>query len=144
MACILQLVGPSGSGKTTVIVNVSRKLKALGFKVAVLKHTHHQIDVPGKDSWRFLEEGGVEYVVVLRGSGERIAVFTRDTSLDEVIEDLSTKVDVILVEGFKDLKLGYKIELREGSNLEIVAEEALNNALECLRKSKENLNTLTS
>gem|GEM_PF-2022164 len=39
MTCIVQLVGPSGSGKTRVIVSVSRRLKNLGFKVAVVKHT---------------------------------------------------------------------------------------------------------
>jgi molybdopterin-guanine dinucleotide biosynthesis protein B len=135
MTCIVQLVGPSGSGKTRVIVSVSRRLKNLGFKVAVVKHTHHHVDVPGKDSWRFIEEGGADYAVVLRGSGERVAVFTRDQSIDRVVGELSKTVDVILVEGFKDLRLGYKVELGEGENLEEVSEKVLEELLECLRKA---------
>ena len=135
MACIVQLVGPSGSGKTTVIVSVSRRLKNMGFKVAVVKHTHHSVDVPGKDSWRFVEEGGVDYAVVLRGSGERVAVFTRDQSIDRIVGELSKTVDVILVEGFKDLRLGYKVELGGGENLEEVSEKVLEELIECLRKT---------
>lgn len=135
MTCIVQLVGPSGSGKTTVIVSVSRRLKNLGFKVAVVKHTHHHVDVPGKDSWRFIEEGGADYAVVLRGSGERVAVFTGDQSIDRVVGELSKTVDVILVEGFEDLRLGYKVELGGGENLEEVSEKVLEELLECLRKA---------
>jgi len=44
-------------------------------------------------------------------------------------------VDVILVEGFKDLRLGYKVELGGGENLEEVSEKVLEELLECLRKA---------
>jgi molybdopterin-guanine dinucleotide biosynthesis protein MobB len=134
MTCIVQLVGPSGSGKTRVIVSVSRRLKNLGFKVAVVKHTP-PCRCASKDSWRFIEEGGADYAVVLRGSGERVAVFTRDQSIDRVVGELSKTVDVILVEGFKDLRLGYKVELGGGENLEEVSEKVLEELLECLRKA---------
>ena len=99
VGCVIQVVGPSGSGKTTTIVKVVRSLRELGFKVAVLKHTHHEIDVPGKDSWRFLEEGGAEASIVVRGDGERVAIFTR-LSLEDILEVLRLSFDVVLVEGF--------------------------------------------
>jgi len=144
MTCIVQLVGPSGSGKTTVIVSVSRRLKNLGFKVAVVKHTHHHVDVPGKDSWRFLEEGGADYAIVFKGSGERIATFTKDKSLEELIKEATNKVDVILVEGFKDLKIGHRIELTRGEDTTRIVEEAINHLVKCLEsKPRENLNTPT-
>ncbi|GBF09571.1 molybdopterin-guanine dinucleotide biosynthesis protein MobB [Aeropyrum pernix] len=110
--CIVQIVGPSGSGKTSLIVSVVRQLSERGIKVAVVKHTHHDIDTPGKDSWRFLEEAGASYAAVVKGRGERVAVFTRDTSLHAVLEYLARKVDIIIVEGFKNLRLGgLKIDL---------------------------------
>ena len=144
MTCIVQLVGPSGSGKTTVIVSVSRRLKNLGFKVTVVKHTHHHVDVPGKDSWRFIEEGGADYAIVFKGSGERIAMFTKDKSLEELIKEATNKVDVILVEGFKDLKIGHRIELTEGEDTTRIVEEAINHLVKCLEnKPRENLNTPT-
>jgi molybdopterin-guanine dinucleotide biosynthesis protein B len=144
MVCILQVIGPSGSGKTTVLVEVSRRLKTMGFKVLVLKHTHHDIDVPGKDSWRFLEEGGADYAIVFRGSGERVAVFTKDRSLEELVEEATSKVDVILVEGFKDLRLGYKVELVRGEDTVKVVKSALDYLIKCLEHGAgEDLNTLS-
>jgi molybdopterin-guanine dinucleotide biosynthesis protein len=62
-------------------------------------------------------------------------VFTRDQSIDRVVGELSKTVDVILVEGFKDLRLGYKVELGGGENLEEVSEKVLEELLECLRKT---------
>jgi molybdopterin-guanine dinucleotide biosynthesis protein B len=144
MVCILQVIGPSGSGKTTVIVEVSKRLKTMGFNVLVLKHTHHNIDIPGKDSWRFLEEGGADYAIVFKGSGERIATFTKDKSLEELIKEATNKVDVILVEGFKDLKIGHRIELTKGEDTTRIVEEAINHLVKCLEnKPRENLNTPT-
>lgn len=98
--CVVKVVGPSGSGKTSAIVAASRILKGRGLRVAVVKHTHHDIDTPGKDSWRFLEEGGVDFSVVVKGGGERVAFFTSMKPW-EVLELIGGLVDVVLVEGFK-------------------------------------------
>jgi len=140
VVCVVQLVGPSGSGKTTVIVEVSRRLKMMGYKVAVLKHTHHDIDVPGKDSWRFLEEGGVDYSIVFRGSGDRVAIFTKQ-SLEKLVEEIEGKVNVILVEGFKNINLdgirnvkAHRIEVMRGENLVEVMEKTLNHIIQCLKE----------
>ncbi|MDM7274702.1 MAG: molybdopterin-guanine dinucleotide biosynthesis protein B [Thermoprotei archaeon] len=120
--CVVQVVGPSGSGKTSSIVRSAMKFKAMGLKVAVLKHTHHQVDVAHKDSWRFIEEGLADYSIVVMGSGERVAVFLRDSSLDEVMEIVEGKVDVVLIEGFKYLNFGYKVETGLGADPERVSE----------------------
>jgi len=128
VVCVVQFIGPSGSGKTSYIVALSRILKSHGLRVAVLKHTHHSVDVPGKDSWRFVEEGGADYSIVVRGSGDRVAIFTRDKSLESIVEWLEGRVDVVLVEGFKDLQLGYKVDLT------VDADNAINKALEYLER----------
>ncbi len=128
MACVVQVVGPSGSGKTRAIVGAVRELKSMGLRVAVLKHTHHDVDVPWKDSWRFLEEGGADASILVKGEGERVAVFTR-MGLGEVLGLLRLSFDVVLVEGFssKPLEADAVVDSRElgGSSdklLKLVAE----------------------
>ncbi len=107
--CAVQVVGPSGSGKTTVIVEAARRLAAGGVRVAVLKHTHHDIDVAGKDSWRFLEEGEALASVIVKGSGERLALFTR-LPPEAVLQLLKGLVDAVLIEGFKDIAVAPRVE----------------------------------
>ncbi|MEM0340084.1 MAG: molybdopterin-guanine dinucleotide biosynthesis protein B [Acidilobaceae archaeon] len=109
--CIVQVVGPSGSGKTTSIVRALTLLKERGVRTGAIKHTHHEIDVAHKDSWRFLNEGLADYSIVVMDSGEKAAVFARGWGLQEVLEFLKDKVDVAIVEGSRDLELGPRIEL---------------------------------
>jgi molybdopterin-guanine dinucleotide biosynthesis protein B len=110
---VVKVVGPSGSGKTTAIVEAVRRLKAMGLRVAVLKHTHHDIDTPGKDSWRFLEEGGADASIVVKGGGERVAVFAR-MPVEDVLRLLSLSFDVVLVEGFRGSGLPAHATLQAG------------------------------
>ncbi len=63
------ICGWSGSGKTSLIESVVPHLCRKGLKVAVLKHTDHeiQVDHPGKDSDRLFRSGAD---VFLSGSQE--------------------------------------------------------------------------
>lgn len=96
--------GPSGGGKTTLLEGVVRRLKERGWRVAVIKHTHHRVllDRPGKDSWR-LGEAGADIVAV--SSPDRLAIFEhvgRELGLKQLLPSLQGRVDVVLCEGFKD------------------------------------------
>ncbi len=98
----LGFCGYSDSGKTTMICDVLDRLK--NYRVAVIKHTPHGVDMRGKDSMRFREHGAEE--VVLLGREE---VRIRDaTSLFSVLKSLDD-YDVILVEGFKEYKFLRKV-----------------------------------
>ena len=61
----ISFVGYSNSGKTTLIEQLVRELKKLGYRVATVKHAPHGFDMdrPGKDSYR-LKEAGSDVVVV--------------------------------------------------------------------------------
>jgi len=103
MAAIVSFVGKSGSGKTTIIEGAIRELKKKGYRVAVVKHAHHgfEMDRPGKDSWRFAQAGSD---IVAVSSPGRVAFLEHvDDELDyeQVISRIGSKVDIILVEGFK-------------------------------------------
>ena len=55
----LAFVGRSKTGKTTVIEKLIPALREKGFKIAVIKHHHHDfdIDIPGKDTYRYKQAG---------------------------------------------------------------------------------------
>jgi molybdopterin-guanine dinucleotide biosynthesis protein B len=47
---IVGIVGYKDSGKTTLTRRLAHELTGKGYKVAVIKHTHHTLDAPGKDT----------------------------------------------------------------------------------------------
>ncbi|MGC8969497.1 MAG: molybdopterin-guanine dinucleotide biosynthesis protein B [Conexivisphaera sp.] len=100
---VVAVVGGRKSGKTTVVEAITRELTESGYRVAVLKHIHHDefdFDVPGKDTWRAFRAGSVAVVgasssrafLGIRGS-PRLPVLLR------LVEELS-EPDIVLLEGF--------------------------------------------
>ena len=101
---VIGLAGWSGSGKTTLITKVVPVLIRRGFKIATIKHAHHEFDIdrPGKDSWLHREAGASEVIV---SSGRRWALVHElrsepEPPLAELLAKLSP-VDFVIVEGFK-------------------------------------------
>jgi len=90
---LFQLVGRSGSGKTLAIERATRLLRRRGLRVAVLKHSHHRLDLPGKDTARF-RRAGSELVVF---SSEQTVLFS---DWDPAALARVLPVDVVLIEGF--------------------------------------------
>ena len=102
----VSFVGNSNSGKTTLIEQLVRELKKLGYRVATVKHAPHgfNIDRPGKDSYR-LKEAGSDVVVV--SSPTQLALIKdieTEASLSQIATLIGNKVDIILLEGFKSTK----------------------------------------
>ena len=63
---VVGFTGHSGSGKTTLIEKVLVTLRSRDRTVSAIKSSHHgtDVDVPGKDSWRFRQAGAEEVVLV--------------------------------------------------------------------------------
>lgn len=104
---ILGFCAYSGTGKTTLLTQLIPLLKAQGLRLAVIKHTHHVIDVdkPGKDSYR-MREAGAEQVIL--ASKQRLIVMrelpqAHDEALlaDALAAIPAGSADLILIEGFK-------------------------------------------
>ncbi|MFC1905318.1 molybdopterin-guanine dinucleotide biosynthesis protein B [Chloroflexota bacterium] len=137
MSAIVSFYGNSGSGKTTLIESCVRELKKKGFTVAVIKHAHHgfEMDKPGKDSWRFAQ-AGTDIVAV--SSPGRLAVIERvdgELYYDQVISRIDGKVDIILVEGFKQL-CKVKVEVSDSENIKDVG-KIVDFLIEQIQKSKK-------
>ncbi|MEN8144170.1 MAG: molybdopterin-guanine dinucleotide biosynthesis protein MobB [Gemmatimonadota bacterium] len=75
---LLCVAGASGTGKTTLLERLLDHLPTDRGRVALLKHTHHELDwhPPGKDSTRFWQAGAGVVVVV---DPVQKASFTRAT-----------------------------------------------------------------
>ncbi len=109
---IISITGRSGSGKTTLMEKLIPELVRRHYKVATVKHDVHsfEFDKKGKDSWRHKKAGSSIAVV---SSPKRIAIFRdaeRDLTLEEIREDHTKGVDIILAEGYKN-SLHPKIEV---------------------------------
>jgi molybdopterin-guanine dinucleotide biosynthesis protein MobB len=141
---IVSFVGNSGAGKTTLLEKVVRELKARGYRVAVIKHSHHdfQIDHQGKDSWRFAQAGS-DCVVI--SSPARVAMVQSalggEPSLDELVNLVADRVDIVLTEGFRGsgkpqvlvarAALGPDPDLERGEHLAIVSDQPLDTNTPC-------------
>lgn len=104
---IVGIVGKKNSGKTTLLVGVAAELGRRGFRVASVKHGHHdaEIDQPGSDSWRHVHEGGVEGVLLLTGRRVSMVLHTPEEEPDlraSIQRHFGARdFDIVLVEGFK-------------------------------------------
>ena len=106
-----------GSGKTTLIERLIPALQARGLTVSTIKHTHHhhiELDVPGKDSHRHRLAGASEVIVASDTGWARIAARSRAREPARACWRSCEPVDVVLVEGFKQLEGLRRVEVFRG------------------------------
>ena len=109
MLKVVGIVGYQDSGKTTLTRALARELTGRGYEVAVIKHSSHHLDLPGKDTAALREAVGQVGFISPRES----AVFwKKPLSLENIIPYL--EADIILVEGFKKEKTFPKIACLRG------------------------------
>ena len=98
------ITGWKNSGKTTLVERLLTELTGRGFSVSTVKRAHHDVDIdqPGRDSFRHRAAGASE---VMLASPTRWALMheLRDQAEPELTHHLArmTRVDLVLVEGFK-------------------------------------------
>lgn len=112
----------SGTGKTTFMEKLIAELVRRGYKVGAIKSDAHgfEIDVPGKDSWRFAQAGAVATAIVGPRKFALIQETTAKKDLDEVA-GMMQGVDLILVEGYKIAKKPRIEIVRQDKGTEIIS-----------------------
>ncbi|MEM4970936.1 MAG: molybdopterin-guanine dinucleotide biosynthesis protein MobB [Sulfolobales archaeon] len=136
--CVIHVIGSRDSGKTSAIVEALKHLSAMGYKVAVIKHTHHSVDTPFKDTWRYIHNGGALISVAVKDLGEEIAIFIDGNrggdAAREVLSKIIESVDLVIVEGYSGVYLGDEIHIDRPSDIPIIANEILSRALKCVER----------
>jgi molybdopterin-guanine dinucleotide biosynthesis protein B len=117
MPPIISIVGRSNSGKTTLIEKLLTELKARGYRVATVKHTHSKMTISesDKDSARHLQAGAAAALVTAPGRLEMAKTFPQELTLEQVALIIGEDYDLILTEGFKEADAP-KIEVHRKAN----------------------------
>jgi len=127
---ILSIIGVPDSGKTTFILKLLPELKRRGINAAVAKYCPRgfDLDIEGKDSFRFTQAGGRG---IFLSSAEKEAVIRPSTvtlNLKEKLKNYFSDFDFVFMEGYNneiDIKkiqiIRKEIDSSESSSPEIIA-----------------------
>jgi len=104
----IRFIGYRNSGKTYAIERICKKLTEKNMSIVVVKSLgEHDLNVPGKDTYRFMQLTGNVIAV-----GQYSIAFIRrmnEKNLPMIINFIPYYVDIVLVEGFKEDKSTPKI-----------------------------------
>lgn len=104
---IIAVVGSSNSGKTTATEAIIKGLTEKGYNIASAKRIpepEFTIDLEGKDTWRHAKAGASSVLSVAPKELAAIKkVDTKKYTLTQLIAEIPDEIDVIIIEGFKNL-----------------------------------------
>ncbi len=100
---LLVVTGLSGSGKTTLVAGIVKYLAARGYKIGVIKHSHHyfSLDEEGKDTWKFSQAGAS---ITCLAADDKSIYIIKDGHNSRDPEKLLSNfhgMDLVLAEGYK-------------------------------------------
>ncbi len=109
---LIHIVGRQNNGKTTLIVELVKELNKRGLRIGTIKHSghEHELDKPGKDSYRHRHAGGTPAAAV---TANMMAIYLPRQVNENPLEKLHpffNDVDLLIIEGFVDGP-GKKIEV---------------------------------
>ena len=120
---VFGVTGWKNAGKTTLVERLVAEFVRRGWRVATVKHAHHDADIdrPGTNSFRHRAAGAGEVALV---GGRRYAIMHEgaEPTLAEVLARLSP-ADLVLIEGYKR-EPHPKIEVRAGDAEPLAASDA--------------------
>ena len=123
MKKIFGIVGWSGSGKTDLVCRLIQAFKKSNISVGSIKHTHHnfEIEKKGKDSFKHILSGSEEVILYNENKYAMLSNFLKEKiGFSDILKKFSENIDLILVEGLKNIEIK-KIEVfRTSLNKELL------------------------
>jgi len=98
----IHIVGHAGCGKTTLIVDLIKAMTSRNISVGTLKHSAHihELDKPGKDSFRHRTAGAAPVTVVTEEMSAVYLPRTPETAPEKILDTYYSHVDLVLIEGW--------------------------------------------
>ena len=121
----IHVVGRKNHGKTTLIIELIKEFSRRGLRVGTVKHSSHthDLDVPGKDSYRQRQAGANPAAIITGGLVGLYATAEPHAFFYARLAPMFVDCDLVLVEGHVDYP-GLKIEVwREEVGGECLAAE---------------------
>lgn len=94
----ISIIGFSNSGKTSLLGLLADHFEHSGIRVALVKHTHHQLDKPDTDTSRLMKP---DRLVLAMGADETLLFHGKSRHLIDMLPSLDA--ELVLVEGGKSL-----------------------------------------
>lgn len=101
---VVCFVGSKDSGKTTFLEKLIPVLGGRGIAVACIKHDVHgfTMDREGTDTWRLARAGAKKVTISSPEAVASLEDVDGERSLASLYEEISTGVDLVIAEGFKN------------------------------------------
>lgn len=97
---VIAVSGTKNTGKTTLVVKIVEELVKRGFEVGTVKHTHHGLDIEGKDTWKHKNAGSG---IVVGSGDETFFTLSEEIDLDTILSTVKfiKNPDYVVLESFK-------------------------------------------
>lgn len=103
MTAVICIVGKNKSKKTRLMETLIKELKDRGLKVGALKHHKHgdfEMDVEGKDTWKYAKAGADTVVISSPVKFALIKNVDGEMEIDGICDKYFADDDIVLADGF--------------------------------------------
>ncbi len=121
MSSVVTFIGYHDSGKTTLVSQVIKHLKNLGYRVAVIKSSNDagvNFDTPGTDTYKH-RQAGADSVLFVGPDQMVLQTAASDHSLVTLAHRYCPDADIVIGEGFKHARKVAKIEVLRNKDQEL-------------------------
>jgi molybdopterin-guanine dinucleotide biosynthesis protein B len=100
---VICIVGKSKSEKTKLMEVLIKELKNLGLRVGAIKYHKHgdfDMDIEGKDSWKYAKAGADAVAISSSVKFAFIKKAEKGMEIDEICDKYFPDIDIVLADGF--------------------------------------------
>lgn len=102
MKQIICFVGRHDTGKTTFLTRVIPILKKAGYRVAVIKHAHHALQIQDSEDSGRLFTAGADLMMAVSPDTTLLYQRQEEPELSVILARLPDEIELVILEGYKD------------------------------------------